>query len=102
MKISLLAFAGYIAPSFAVAPIIGTKSDKAVGNSFIVVLKQGISASAFESHLASTNSLLVGPDAVRKSIFELEGLRGYHLKASRFVVEQLAEIDDVRTWLNSL
>jgi hypothetical protein len=81
----------FLAGAHAISPIVGAGNAKAVPDSYIVVLKKGISVAAVKSHLRQTNEIL---GLTKKSDFDLGGFKGYHVQASKSVVERLAESDE--------
>jgi hypothetical protein len=84
----------FLAGVEAIAPIVSV--DDAVADSFLVVLKDSISSAALKSHRSKTSEILSSAGAIKKSEFDVGGLKGYHVQASRSVVEQIAESDEAR------
>jgi len=81
----------FLACAHAISPIVGAGNPKAVPDSYIVVLKKDISVAAVKSHLRQTDEIL---GLTEKSDFDLGGFKGYHVRASKSVVERLAESDE--------
>jgi hypothetical protein len=91
MQFILTVLGTFLAGVHAIAPIVGVGNAKAVPDSYIVVLKRDISFAAVESHHRQTNKIL---GSTKKSDFDLGGFKGYHVRASKSIVEQLAESDE--------
>lgn len=77
------------------APILGLDNASAVPNSFIVVLKKDVSTVAVEAHISWANGLLKTSTLERDHTFNVHGLIGYTVKASKAVAAQIAESDQV-------
>lgn len=78
----------------AVAPIISVENADTVADSFLVILKNGLSTAEIQSHRSKTSGILGASGAIKKSDFDLGGLKGYHVRASKSVVEQIAKSDE--------
>lgn len=94
MRFTLTISTIFLAGVHAIAPILGVGSARAVPDSYIIALKKGISVAAVKSHLRQTDEILGLNKDVRKTEFDLGGFKGYHLRASKSVVERLAESDE--------
>jgi hypothetical protein len=91
MRFTLIFSNIFLAGAHAISPIVGAGNAKAIPDSYIVVLKKELSVAAVKSHLRQTDEIL---GLTKKSDFGLGGFKGYHVRASKSVVERLAENDE--------
>lgn len=77
------------------API--TKLDIAdiIPDSFIVVMKDGLSTSAFDAHKLWADNILGENDASRKATFDLGTFKGYSASITQNIAELLAASSDI-------
>jgi len=82
----------------ALAPITKLSSTaKAVPDSYIVVLKEGITGNALTKHLSWADEVLRTNSGTgeRNQTWTGKGFNGYHVRLPKKVAEKLAESDDV-------
>ena len=86
----------WITGTHAAAAILGLDGSNVILDSFIVVLKPKISDRVLSSHLSFADGIIgAHSTAASNSSFAFGSFKGYHLKASRDIVAQLAERDEV-------
>jgi hypothetical protein len=98
MKLSLLtSFAALLQGAHSLAPFIKLDSSaKAVPNSYIVVLKDNVSDTAFSSHLKWADGILkTSSDAGRKFTYNAGGFKGYNIRLPEAAAKLLAASDDI-------
>lgn len=77
------------------ASILNADSEKAISDSFIVVLKKGVSEQKLAAHASWADGMLKDKTAKRRFTFSVGDFKGYHLQASKSVAALLAENEEV-------
>lgn len=98
MKLSLLtSLLALLQGAHGLAPFLKLDSSaKVVPNSYIVVLKNNVSDSAFSSHLKWADGILkTSSDAGRKFTYNAGGFKGYNIRLPEAAAKLLAANDDV-------
>jgi hypothetical protein len=70
-----------------------------VPNSYIVVYNKDINGTAFDSEIASVNTILTKRGSTHKGIgakYNLEGFKGYQIEADAATIGQIAASPEVR------
>lgn len=95
MALIIFLFAVFSVGIHALAPILGVENAKSVADSYIVVLKTGVSNTALASHLDWANGILETANVSRSTAFEFGTFRGYSIQAPKDVASKLAQSDHV-------